>query len=171
MAKMLTDSKYAVTGKLVAIDATGLVGPFFTIRVPAKGYDLHRPATYIDLTLLDPGQAVFRKKIHINDDVKVIINPSTAVLEKGTRNEMTFEVLPKSKSQRVSHSIRRDNATSPVNGKVIDNDERKHIVVDAGLPLVVGLLDTKPSQVKLVKVNSWVTFWPAPPTHGIIRPL
>lgn len=170
MAKMLSDPKYAVTGKLVAIDATGLVGPFFTIRVPAKGYDLHRPATYIDLTLLDPGQAVFKNKIHINDELKVIINPSTAILEKGTRNELTFEIVPKSNAQRISHAIRRDNATAPINGKVIDNDERKHIVVDAGLPLVVGMLDTKPSQVKLVKINSWVTFWPAPPTHGIIRP-
>ena len=170
MAKMLTDKRYAVTGKLVAIDATGLVGPFFTIRVPPKGYDLHRPGTYIDLKLLDPGQVVFKKKIHINDDIRVVINPSAAVLDKGTRNELTFEVFPKSRTQRISHTIRRDDATAPINGKVIDNDERKHIVVDAGLPLVVGMLDAKPSQVKLVKVNSWVTFWPAPPTHGIILP-
>ncbi len=168
MAKMLTDKRYAVLGKLVAIDATGLVGPFFTVRVPPKGFDLHRPATYIDLTLLDPGQVVFKRKIHIDDEVRVIINPSTAVLEKGTRNEMTFDVLPRSKAQRISHAVRRDDATSPINGKVIDNDERRHIVVDAGLPLVVGMLDAKPSQVKLVKVNSWVTFWPVPPTHGIL---
>ncbi|MBN1344562.1 MAG: hypothetical protein JXQ73_17865 [Phycisphaerae bacterium] len=170
MAKLLTDKRYAVTGKLVAIDATGLVGPFFTIRVPAKGYDLHRPATYIDLKLLDPGQVVFKSKIHINDDLRVIINPSAAVLEKGTRNQLTYEVLPRSNSQRISHAVRKDDATAPINGKVIDNDERKHIVIDAGLPLVVGLLDAKPSQVKLVKINSWVTFWPAPPTHGIILP-
>ncbi len=170
MAKMLSDKRYAVTGKLVGIDATGLVGPFFTIRVPAKGYDLSRPGTYIDLSLLDPGQVVFKKKIHINDELKVVINPSTAVLEQGTRNEMTFQVVPRSKAQRISHAIRRDDATAPINGKVIDNDERRHIVIDAGLPLVVGMLDTKPSQVKLVKVNSWVTFWPAPPTHGIILP-
>ncbi len=168
MAKMLTDKQYAVTGQLVAIDATGLIGPFFTVRVPSKGYDLHRPATYLDLRLLDPGQSVFKRKIRLNDEIRVIINPSTAVLEKGTRNELTFQVLPKSKAQRISHTVRRDDATSPINGKVIDNDERKHIVVDAGLPLVVGMLDTKPSQVKLIKVNSWVTFWPAPPTHGII---
>ena len=171
MAKMLSDKRYAVTGKLVAIDATGLVGPFFTIRVPAKGYDLHRPGSYIDLKLLDPGQVLFKKtKIRINDELRAIVNPSTAYLEKGTRNEMTFEVFPRSKAQRISHAIRRDDATAPINGKVIDNDERRHIVIDAGLPLVVGMLDAKPSQVKLVKVNSWVTFWPAPPTHGIILP-
>jgi hypothetical protein len=168
MAKLLSDSRYAVTGQLVSIDATGLVGPFFTIRVPAKGYDLHRPATYIDLTMLDPGQVVFKKKVHINDEIKVIINPSTALLEGGTRNELTFEIMPRTKAQRVSHAIRRDNASAPINGKVIDTDERRHVVVDAGLPLVVGLLDAKPAQVKLVKINSWVTFWPAPPTHGII---
>lgn len=170
MAKMLTDKQYAVQGKLVGIDATGLIGPFFTIRVPGKGYDLHRPASYIDIQLFDPTQAVYKRKIHINDEVNVIINPSASVLEKGTRNELTFSIVPKTKCQRISHAVRRDTATSPINGKVIDNDERKHIVVDAGLPLVVGLLDTKPSQVKLVKVNSWVTFWPAPPTHGIILP-
>jgi len=170
MGKMLSDKTYAVTGQLVAIDATGLVGPFFTIRVPPKGYDLHRPGSYIDLRLLDPGQVVFKKKIRIHDELRVIIHPCTAVLERGTRNEMTFELFPRSKAQRVSHAVRRDDATAPINGKVIDNDGRRHVVVDAGLPLVVGMLDAKPSQVKLVKVNSWVTFWPAPPTHGVILP-
>jgi len=170
MAKMLLDKRYAVAGKLVGIDASGLVGPFFTLRVPAKGYDLHRPATYIDLRLLDPGQVVFKNKIHINDELKVILNPATAHIEPGTRNELTFEILPRSQSQRVSHAVRRDEASSPINGKVIDNDERRHIVVDAGLPLVVGMLDATPAQVKLVKINSWVSFWPAPPTHGIILP-
>jgi len=40
--------------------------------------------------------------------------------------------------------------------------------VDAGSPIVVSLLEHKPSQTKQIKVNAWVTFWPAPPTHGII---
>ncbi len=168
MAKMLLDKRYAVVGKLVAIDATGLIGPFFTLRVPAKGYDLRRPATYIDLRLLDPGQVVFKNKIHINDDLKVIIHPATAHLESGTRNEQTFEVLPKGQSQWISHAVRLHDAASPINGKVIDTDERKHIVVDAGLPLVVGMLDTPTAQIKQIKINSWVSFWPAPPTQGII---
>ncbi len=170
MSKMLQDKRYAVTGKLVAIDAAGLIGPFFTIRVPPVSYDLHRPASYMDIRLLDPGQVVFKSKIHINDELRVIINPATTRLESGTRNELTFEITPRTRCQRVSHAIRCHDATAPINGRVIDTDERRHIVVDAGLPLVVALLDTTPSQIKLIKINSWVSFWPAPPSHGIILP-
>ncbi len=168
MAKYLQDKKLAVTGKLVGIDATGLIGPFFTLRVPARGFDLHRPASYIDIRLLDPGQIVHRSKIHIDDELKVIIHPVTRHLEKGTRNELTFEIVKKSAAQRISHAVRYDDATHPINGKVVDNDGRHFIVVDAGLPLVVGMMDFKPSDVKLINAGSWVTFWPSPPTHGMI---
>jgi hypothetical protein len=170
MSKMLQDKRYSVAGKLVAIDATGLIGPFFTIRMPPKTYDLNRPASYIDIRLLDPGQVVFKNKIHINDELRVIIHPATAHLEPGTRNELTFEVTPRGKCQRITHAVRRDDATAPINGKVIDTDERRHVVIDAGLPLVVAMLDTAPSQMKLLRINAWVSFWPAPPTHGIILP-
>jgi len=168
VAKYLQDKRFAVTGKLVGIDARGLIGPFFTLRVPARGYDLHRPATYIDLRLLDPGQIVYRSKIHINDILRVILNPATRHLEKGTRGELTFEIIKKSSAQRISHAVRYDDATCPINGKVVDSDGRHFIVVDAGLPLVVGLMEFKPSEVKLIKLGAWVTFWPSPPTHGVI---
>ena len=167
-ARLLSEKTYAVTGKLVAIDATGLVGPFFTVRMPAKGFDLHRPGTYIDLTLLDPGQVVFKKKIHINDELRVIINPSTAFLERGTRNEMTFQIDPRGKCRRISHCRRVFETHDPVNGKVTESDGKHVIAMDVGLPVVVSLLQHTPSQTKQIKLNSWLTFWPAPPVHGLI---
>ena len=86
----------------------------------------------------------------------------------GTRSELTFQLAPKGKSQRVSHATRRFESLTPLNGKVIDNDGHHLIVVDAGVPIIVSLLQHKPSQTSQIKLNSWVTFWPGPPTHGII---
>ena len=77
-------------------------------------------------------------------------------------------VHPRSKCPRISHASRLFEGTSPINGNVVANDEHHMIVVDAGCPVSVSLLEHKPSQTRLVKINSWVTFWPTPPTHGII---
>lgn len=50
----------------------------------------------------------------------------------------------------------------------VDNAGRHPIVIDAGIPLIVKLLQHKPIQTREIKLNSWVTLWPVPPTHGII---
>ena len=168
MAKLLSDEKYAVRGRLVAVDNSGLVGPIFTLRVPPTTFDLQRPASYIDFQLLDTNRKTLQKRIRIDDELQVIIHAATAAVAGGTRNESTFQIAPRGRCQRISHCRRAFGSMSPVNGKVIDNDGHHSIVVDAGVPVVVSLLEHKPSQTKQVKVNSWVTFWPAPPTHGII---
>ncbi len=168
MAKLLNDPKNGVRGRLVAIDNSGLLGPFFTLRIPPNTYDLQRPGSYIDFILLDTARKTMQKRIHIDDELSVIIHTATAAVEGGTRNELTFQITPKSKSQRISHTVRKFESLSPVNGKVIENDGHHVIVVDAGAPVVVSLLEHKPSQTKKVKINSWITFWPSPPTHGII---
>ncbi|MCK4601878.1 MAG: hypothetical protein KAU28_05400 [Phycisphaerae bacterium] len=168
MAKLLSDDTYAVIGRLVAIDNSALVGPMFTLRVPPNTFSIQRPGSYIDLNLLDTHRKTLQKRISVGDELQVIIHTATAAVEAGTRNEMTFQTHPKSKCQKVSHCRRSFSGMSPVNGKVVDNDGRHTIVVDAGLPAVVTLLQHKPSQTKTIKINSWVTFWPTPPTHGII---
>ncbi len=168
MARLLNNPEYGVRGRMVAIDNSGLLGPFFTLRIPPNTFDLQRPGSYIDLRLLDSARKTMQKRIHIDDELNVIIHTATAAVEKGTRGELTFQIVPKSKSQRISHTTRRFESLMPVNGKVIDNDGHHVIVVDAGVPVVVSLLEHKPSQTKKVKINSWITFWPVPPTHGII---
>jgi len=168
MAKLLSDPNYAVRGRLVAVDNSGLLGPFFVLRVPPHTFDLQRPGSYMDFRLLDTGRKTLQKRIHLDDELDVIIHAATAALEAGTRNEATFLVVPKSRSQRITHAQRRFESLTPINGKVIDNDEHHVIVVDAGVPVVVSLLEHKPSQTKKVRAGAWVTFWPVPPTHGII---
>ena len=168
MPKLLNDPKNAVRWRLVAIDNSGLLGPFITLRIPPNTFDLQRPASYIDFSLLDTARKIMQKRIHIDDELDVIIHAAAAGVEKGTRNELTFQIAPKGKSQRISHATRKFESLTPVNGKVIDNDGHHVIVVDAGVPVVVSLLEHKPSQTKKVKINSWITFWPIPPTHGII---
>ena len=168
MAKLLSDPTYGVTGRLVAVDNSGLLGPYFVLRVPPNTFDLQRPASYIDFRLLDTARKTLQKRISVDEELKVIIHAATAAVKPGTRTELTFEVAPKGKSQRISHATRRFESCTPVNGKIIENDGRHLIVVDAGVHIVVSLLEHKPSQTKQLKLNSWVTFWPAPPTHGII---
>ena len=168
MAKLLSDKKYAIRGRLVAIDDSGMIGPFFILRHPPTTFDLQRPGTYIDFVLLDTARKTLQKRISCTDELNVIIHAATAHLDTGTRNEQTFYTVPKSKGQRISHAQRRFESLTPINGKVIDNDGHHMIVVDAGVPVAVSLLEHKPSQTKKVKINSWVTFWPTPPTHGII---
>ena len=168
MAKLLSDAKNGVRGRLVAIDNSGMIGPFFVLRVPPTTYDLQRPGTYIDFRLLDTARRTLQKRISVDDELKVIIHAATVKLDSGTRNELTFQTTPKGKSQRISHARRRFESLTPINGKVTDNDGHHVIVIDAGVPVVVSLLDHKPSQTNKIKVNSWVTFWPTPPTHGII---
>ena len=168
MAKFLSDQTHAVRGRLVAIDNSGLVGPFIVLRVPPRTADVQRPASYIDFRLLDTARKTLQKRMGVDDELEVILHAYTASAGKGTRNELTFQVQPKSRCQRISHTVRCFDSLTPVNGKVIDNDGRKMIVVDAGVPMVVSLLEHKPSQTKEIKVNSWVTFWPTPPTHGIV---
>ncbi len=168
MAKLLNDSKYAVRGRLMAIDNSGMIGPFFMLRYPPTTFDLQRPGTYIDFHLLDTARKTLQKRISLDDELHVVIHVATANLDSGTRNEQTFHTVPKSKAQRISHARRTFESLTPINGKVIDNDAHHMIVVDAGVPVVVSLLEHKPSQTKKIKINSWVTFWPTPPTHGII---
>jgi hypothetical protein len=168
MAKFLSENKYAVRGRLVAVDDSGMVGPMFTLRVPPSTFDVQRPGSYIDLTLLDTNRKTLQKRIGLGDELDVILHAASAAVSAGTRNELTFEVFPRGQCQRISFCRRAFNSVSPVNGKVVDNDEHHMIVVDAGLPIVVSLLDHKPAQTKEVKVNAWVTFWPTPPTHGVI---
>ncbi len=168
MAKLLSDSQYAVRGRLVGIDNSGLVGPMFTLRLPPSTADPQRPGSYIDLTLLDTHRKTMQKRIHVDDELEVIIHAATSAVESGTRNEQTFQILPKSKCQRISHCRRTFEGVTPINGKVIENDGRHTIVVDAGVLVAVSLLEHKPAQTKAVKVNGWVTFWPVPPTHGIV---
>ena len=168
MAKILSDSTYAVRGRLVAVDNSGMVGPMFTLRLPPTTSDLKRPGSYIDLTLLDVGRKTLQKRIGVDDELEVVIRAATSKVESGTRNEQTFRIFPRSQCQRISHTYRSFTGFTPINGKVTANDERNTIIVDAGCPVGVTLLDHKPSQTKLVKINSWVTFWPVPPTHGII---
>lgn len=168
MAKLLSDSQYAVRGRLVGLDNSGLIGPMFMLRVPPSTADPQRPGSYLDFTLLDTNRKTMQKRLHVDDELEVIIHAATATAESGTRNEQTFQLLPKGKCQRISHCRRTFEGVSPINGKVTDNDGRHTIVVDAGVPVVVTLLEHKPSQTKQVKVNAWVTFWPVPPTHGII---
>lgn len=168
MAKFLSDQAHAVRGRLVAIDNSGLVGPFLTLRVPPRTFDIQRPASYMDFRLLDTARKTLQKRIGVDDELELIIHAYTSSVASGTRNELTFQVQPKGRCQRISHAVRRFDSLTPVNGKVVDNDGRKMIVVDAGVPVVVTLLEHKPSQTKEIKVNSWVIFWPSPPTHGIV---
>jgi len=168
MAKLLSDERYAVRGRLVGIDNSGLLGPLFTLRMPPNTFDLRRPGSYIDFTLLDTHRKTLQKRIHLDDELQVIIHAATAAVSPGTRNELTLQTTPRGKCQRISHCQRVYTGLAPVNGKVIDNDGRHVIVVDAGVPVVVSLLEHKPSQTKQIKLNAWVTFWPVPPTHGII---
>jgi len=168
MAKFLSAKTYAVRGKLVAVDNSGLVGPLFTFRVPPTSADIRRPGSYVDFVLLDVSRKTLQKRISLADELQVILHAATAKVDKGTRNELTFKIEPRSKCQRISHCKRAFDACSPINGKVLDNDARHMIVVDAGVPVVVSLLAAKPSQTRQIKLNSWVTFWPTPPTHGVI---
>jgi len=168
MAKLLSDERFTVRGRLMAIDNSGAVGPMFTLRVPPNTYDVQRPGSYIDFHLLDARRKTLQKRIHLDDELDVVLHAATAAVEPGTQNELTFEVVPRNKCPRVSHCTRQFAGCSPVNGKVVENDGRNMIAVDAGVPLVVLLLDHKPTKTKQIKINSWVTFWPAPPTHGII---
>ena len=168
MAKLLSDDTYAVRGRLMAIDNSGLIGPMFTLRVPPNTSDMQRPGSYIDLVLLDVKRKTMQKRIAVDDELEVIIHAATAALEAGTRNEQTFQLIPRGKCQRISHCRRVFVACSPINGKIVGNDGHHTVAVDAGVPVVVSLLEHKPSQTKKIKINSWVTFWPAPPTHGII---
>ncbi len=168
MAKLLTDKNYAVRGRLVTIDNSGLLGPLFTIRIPPATADIQRPGSYIDFILLDTHRKTLQKRIHIDDELDVIIHAATAAVSSGTRDELTFRTHTCSKCQRISHCRRVFEAVTPINGKVLDNDAHHTIAVDAGVPIVVSLLEHKPTQTRKIKVNSWVTFWPSPPTHGII---
>ena len=168
MAKLLSDPANAVRGKLVAIDNSGLLGPLFTLRIPPTTFDIQRPGSYIDLTLLDTARKTLQKRIHVEDELEVIVHAATVGIERGTRNELTFKIVPKNRTQRVSHTRRWFDSLSPINGKVIDNDGHHVIAIDAGVPMVVSLLQHKPSQTQKIKLNSWITFWPTPPTHGII---
>ncbi len=168
MAKLLSDDKYAVNGRLVAVDNGGMIGPMFTLRVPPNTFDLQRPGSYMDFILLDTHRKTLKKRFHVDDELQVIIHASAAGLQKGTRDEKTFYPRPPGRAQRINHCRREFSGASPVNGKVIDNDGRNTIIVEAGAPIALTLLDYTPASTKKVKVNSWVTFWPAPPTHGII---
>jgi hypothetical protein len=168
MAKLLSDKAYAVRGRLVAVDNSGLVSPLFKLRLPPNTCDIRKPGSYIDFLLLDTHRKTLQKRIHLDDELDVIIHAATAAVEPGTRNEQTFEVVPRGQCQRISHVTREFAGLAPVNGKVLESDGRRTIVVDAGCPVVVSLLEHKPAQTKAVKINSWITFWPVPPTHGII---
>jgi len=168
MARLLNDETYAVRGRLVGVDNSQLVGPFFTLRFPPSSCDVQRPGSYIDFLLLDTHRKTLQKRIHVDDELQVIIHAATAAVDKGTRSELTFAVFPRGKCQRISHCNRLFAGVSPINGKVVDNDGRHAIAVDAGAPIIVSLLEHKPAQTRQVKINAWVTFWPVPPTHGII---
>jgi hypothetical protein len=138
------------------------------LRVPPNTADVERPASYIDFLLLDTNRKTLQKRIHIDDELDVIIHAATPAVDAGTQDELTFEVRPHGKSQRVTHCRRTFAAISPINGKVVDNDAHHTIAVNAGVPVVVSLLEHKPTQTRKIKVGSWVIFWPAPPTHGVI---
>lgn len=168
MAKLLSNPEYAVRGRLVAVDNSGLLGPFFTLRIPPNTFDVQRPGSYIDLHLLDTARKTLQKRIHVDDELTVIVHSATAAVDRGTRNELTFQINPRSRSQRISHARRCFESLSPINGKVMDNDGHHVIAINAGVPVVVSLLQHKPSQTRQIKLNSWITFWPTPPTHGII---
>lgn len=168
MAKLLSDDRYAVRGRLVAVDNSQLLGPLFTLRVPPNTFDLQRPGSYIDFVLLDTNRKTLQKRIHVEDELQVIIHAAAAAIEDGTQNEQTFATVPRSRGQRISHCRRVFEGLSPINGKVVDNDEHHTLVVDAGVPIVVSLLGHKPTQTRTIKIAKWVTFWPTPPTHGIL---
>lgn len=168
MARLLSDSAFAVKGRLVAVDNSALVGPMFTLRIPPNTFDVQRPASYIDLVLLDSSRKTLQKRINIDDEFSVIIHAATSAVTRGTRDELTFKTVPRGRCRPISHCRRLFSGVTPINGKVIDNDEHHMIVVDAGVPVVVSLLEHKPTQTRQVKVNAWVTFWPVPPTHGIV---
>lgn len=168
MAKLLTDERYAVRGRLVAVDNGGLVGPMFTLRYPPATGDVQRPGSYIDFVLLDTHRKTLQKRIHVEDELNVIIHVATAELASGTRGQLTFETRPAGKCHPISHCRRLFDAMTPLNGKVVDSDAHHMVVIDVGVPVVVSLLGHKPSQTKAVKLNAWATLWPCPPTHGII---
>lgn len=168
MAKLLNDDTYAVRGRLVAIDNSEFVGPYFILRVPPNTFDLQRPGSYIDFRLLDTNRKTLQKRIHLDDELKVVIHAATAAVDSGTQNEQTFHTAPRNRCQRISHCRRVFEGLSPVNGLVVANDEHHMIVVNAGEPIVVSLLGHTPTKTKKIEADSWVTFWPTPPTHGII---
>ena len=168
MAKLLSESKYAIHTRLVAIDNSGMIGPFCTLRYPPTTFDLQRPGTYIDFRLLDTARKTLQKRISLHDELNVIIHVATPNPEPGTRNQMTFLTYPVGKCQRITHCRRTFDSINPINGKVIENDAHHTIALDAGVPIVVTLLGSKPTDTRKIKLNSWLTFWPAPPTHGII---
>jgi len=168
MAKLLSDDRYAVRGRLVAIDNSQFVGPLFVLRVPPSTADLQRPGSYIDFRLLDTNRKTLQKRINVEDELQVIIHAAAATIEPGTQNEQTFATVSRSRCQRVSHCRRIFEGLAPINGKVVDNDEHHTLVVDAGVPVVVSLLGHKPTRTRQIRTGTWATFWPTPPTHGII---
>ena len=99
MAKLLSDETFAVRGRLVAIDNSVLVGPLFTLRVPPNTSDIQRPGSYVDFVLLDTHRKTLQKRIHVDDELSVIIHAATAEVAPGVQNEMTFHVEPASRSE------------------------------------------------------------------------
>ncbi|MBS3733690.1 MAG: hypothetical protein KGY99_02060 [Phycisphaerae bacterium] len=168
MAKLLTDPEYAVRGRLVAVDNSGAVGPLFTLRIPPNTADVQRPASYLDFRLLDTNRKTLQKRIALDDELDVVIHAAAATVDAGTQREPTFRLRPVSRSQQIPYCRRIFESLSPINGKVVANDEHHTIVVDAGVPVVVTLLGHTPTRTRQVKVNAWVTFWPCPPTHGVV---
>ncbi len=168
MAKFLSDDQYAVRGRLMAIDNSEFIGPYFILRTPPNTFDMQRPGSYIDFRLLDTNRKTLQKRIHLDDELKILIHAATPSLDSGTQNEPTFAIAPRSRCQRISHCHRTFAGVSPINGQVVANDEHHMIVIDAGVPIVVSLLGHKPTQTKKIELESWATFWPTPPTHGII---
>ena len=65
MAKLLSDSEFAVRGRLVAVDNSDFVGPMITLRLPPNTADMRRPASYIDFVLLDTNRKTLQKRIGI----------------------------------------------------------------------------------------------------------
>lgn len=168
MVKLLGDDQYAIRGRLVAVDNSQLVGPWFKLRLPPATADVQRPGSYIDFQLLDTNRRTLQKRINIEDELKVIVHAATANIETGTRNEQTFATSPRNRCQRISHCRRVFEGLTPVNGQVVANDEHHTLVIDAGVPVVVSLLEHKPKKTREIELDSWVTFWPSPPTHGIV---
>ena len=92
MAKLLSDPKFAVRGRLVAVDNSDLIGPMFTLRIPPKTSDIQRPGSYIDFLLLDTHRKTLQKRIHVDDELEVIGVVLEVEVRPGIRDRVGFDL-------------------------------------------------------------------------------
>lgn len=139
---------------------------YFEVRLPAGGWQLHQPATFVDLLLWDVGEVIAEKRLPFLQPLSVIPRAVVPALSRSDRPEKSFPLQSGPGTPRLRQARRLVAPDALIQGQVLESDGDRSLLIDCGFRLVATVQDRE--SLSGLALNEYVAFTLTTPLQGFL---